>query len=408
MDKMVERFLKYVSYDTGSDANSPTSPSTARQYEFAKVLAQELRDLGMSDVSIDEYAYVYATLPSNIAKAVPTIGFLAHMDVSADVPTANIKPLVVRDYDGGDIVINPEKGIVLSPKDFPDLKNYVGQDIITTDGTTLLGSDDKAGIAEIMTAMEYLIKHPEVKHGTVKVAFTPDEEISRGTEHFDVAKFAADFAYTMDAGGLGSIVYETFNAASVKVMVKGKNIHPGSAKNKMKNALLMAMEFNAMLPASERPAHTEGYEGFYHLNNMEGGVENALMKYIIRDHDGKVLAQRKERMTAIAAFMNSVYGEGTIQLEIKDQYRNMAEVIESEINIVELARAAMRSLGIEPRTQPMRGGTDGAQLSFMGLPCPNLFYGGHNVHGKMEYVPVGSMNKAKDVILKIIELNSNN
>ncbi|MDP3487875.1 MAG: peptidase T, partial [Bacillota bacterium] len=310
-------------------------------------------------------------------------------------------------YDGQDILLNAAQGIVLSPRDFPDLKNYVGQDIITTDGTTLLGSDDKAGIATILTAMEYLIKHPEIKHGAVKVGFTPDEEISRGTEHFDVAKFAADFAYTMDAGGLGSIVYETFNAAAVKVTVKGKNIHPGSAKNKMKNALLLGMEFNAMLPANERPAHTEGYEGFYHLNNMDGGVENATLKYIIRDHDSKILAQRKERMTDIAAFMNKVYGEGTIALEIKDQYRNMAEVIESEIHIVELARQAMRELGIEPRTQPMRGGTDGAQLSFMGLPCPNLFYGGHNVHGKMEYVPVGSMVKATEVILKIIELNCN-
>lgn len=407
MERMVERFLKYVSYDTASDANSPTSPSTAKQSEFAKVLAAELREMGMSDVSIDEYAYVYATLPSNMEKSVPVIGFLAHMDVSADVPTANIKPQIVRNYDGQDILLNAAQGIVLSPRDFPDLKNYVGQDIITTDGTTLLGSDDKAGIATILTAMEYLIKHPEIKHGAVKVGFTPDEEISRGTEHFDVAKFAADFAYTMDAGGLGSIVYETFNAAAVKVTVKGKNIHPGSAKNKMKNALLLGMEFNAMLPANERPAHTEGYEGFYHLNNMDGGVENATLKYIIRDHDSKILAQRKERMTDIAAFMNKVYGEGTIALEIKDQYRNMAEVIESEIHIVELARQAMRELGIEPRTQPMRGGTDGAQLSFMGLPCPNLFYGGHNVHGKMEYVPVGSMVKATEVILKIIELNCN-
>lgn len=407
MERMIERFLKYVSYDTASDANSPTSPSTAKQSEFAKVLATELREMGMSDVSVDEFAYVYATLPSNMEKPVPAIGFLAHMDVSADVPTAGIKPQIVRNYDGQDILLNAEQGIVLSPRDFPELKNYIGQDIITTDGTTLLGSDDKAGIATILTAMEYLIKHPEIKHGAVKVGFTPDEEISRGTAHFDVAKFAADFAYTMDAGGLGSIVYETFNAAAVKVTVKGKNIHPGSAKNKMKNALLLGMEFNAMLPASERPAHTEGYEGFYHLNNMDGGVENATLKYIIRDHDSKILAQRKERMTAIAAFMNKVYGEGTISLEIKDQYRNMAEVIESEIHIVELARQAMRALGIEPRTQPMRGGTDGAQLSFMGLPCPNLFYGGHNVHGKMEYVPVGSMVKAKEVILKIIELNCN-
>lgn len=408
MDKkmMVNRFLKYVSYDTASDANSSTSPSTARQYEFAKVLVEELIDLGLSNVELDEYANIYATLPSNMEKEVPVIGFLAHMDVVADVPSANIKPNIVRNYDGKDIVLNKELGIVLSPDIHTELRNYVGQDIITTDGTTLLGSDNKAGIAEIVTAMEYLINHPEIKHGAIKVAFTPDEEISRGTVHFDVLKFAADFAYTVDAGGVGSIVFETFNAASVTVIVKGKNIHPGASKNKMKNALLLAMEFNAMLPANERPAHTEGYEGFYHLNNMDGGVENAVMKYIIRDHNWSILTQRKDRMSAAAAFMNQVYGEGTITLEIKDQYRNMAEKIETVMHIVELARDAMRALGIEPHTQPMRGGTDGAQLSFKGLPCPNISYGGHNVHGKLEYVPVESMVKCAEVILKIIELNS--
>ena len=408
MDKkmMVNRFLKYVSYDTASDANSSTSPSTARQYEFAKVLVEELIDLGLSNVELDEYANIYATLPSNMEKEVPVIGFLAHMDVVADVPSANIKPNIVRNYDGKDIVLNKELGIVLSPDIHTELRNYVGQDIITTDGTTLLGSDNKAGIAEIVTAMEYLINHPEIKHGAIKVAFTPDEEISRGTVHFDVLKFAADFAYTVDAGGVGSIVFETFNAASVTVIVKGKNIHPGASKNKMKNALLLAMEFDAMLPANERPAHTEGYEGFYHLNNMDGGVENAVMKYIIRDHNWSILTQRKDRMSAAAAFMNQVYGEGTITLEIKDQYRNMAEKIETVMHIVELARDAMRALGIEPHTQPMRGGTDGAQLSFKGLPCPNISYGGHNVHGKLEYVPVESMVKCAEVILKIIELNS--
>jgi tripeptide aminopeptidase len=403
---LTKRFLDYVSYDTASDANSSSSPSTARQYEFAKVLAQELRDIGLSDVELNEYAYIYATLPSNLDREVPTIGFLAHMDVVADVPSANIKPRIVDNYDGGDIVLNAGMGLVMSPRDFPDLVNYVGQDLITTDGTTLLGSDNKAGIAEIVTAMEYLIKHPEIEHGTVKIAFTPDEEISRGTEHFDVQKFAADFAFTVDAGGMGSIVYETFNAASVRVTVNGKNIHPGAAKNKMKNALLLAMEFNSMLPANERPAHTEGYEGFYHLNNMDGGVETAVMKYILRDHDWNILSERKEVMRAAAAFINKVYGDKTIELEIKDQYRNMAEKIEPVMEIVELARDAMRSLGIEPRTQPMRGGTDGAQLSFKGLPCPNISYGGHNVHGKFEYVPIQSMVKCTEVILKMIELNS--
>jgi len=405
-DKMVKRFLKYVSYDTASDANSPSSPSTARQYEFAKVLAEELKEIGLSNVKLDEYAYVYATLPSNMDREVPVIGFLAHMDVVADVPSANIAPQIVKNYDGQDIVLNKEMGIVLSPEIHPELKSYVGQDLITTDGTTLLGSDNKAGIAEIVSAMEYLIGHPELKHGTIKVAFTPDEEISRGTAHFDVPGFAADFAYTVDAGGLGSIVYETFNAASVKVTIHGKNIHPGASKNKMKNALLLAMEYNAMLPANERPAHTEGYEGFYHLNNMDGGVETAVMKYIIRDHDWDILTQRKDRMQAAAEFINKAYGNNTIELEIKDQYRNMAEKIEPVMHIVELAREAMRSLGIEPHTQPMRGGTDGAQLSFKGLPCPNISYGGHNVHGKLEYVPIDSMVKCAKVIIKMIELNS--
>ena len=406
MENLVKRFLNYVSYDTASDSTSATSPSTAKQLDFAKVVAEELKQIGLTDVSVDDYAYVYATLPSNMDKNTPTIGFLAHMDVVADVPAKDIKPNIVKHYDGGDIVLNSALGVVLSPDIYPDLKNYIGDDIITTDGTTLLGSDNKAGMAEIITAVEYLINNPGIEHGTVKTAFTPDEEISRGTAHFDVDKFGADFAYTVDANGLGSIVYETFNASSVHVRINGRNTHPGAAKNKMKNALLLGMSFHSMLPANERPEHTEDYEGFYHLNNMEGGVESALLKYIIRDHDLHILNERKARMVAAAEFLNKSHGENTVELKITDQYRNMREKIEPVMHIVELARNAMRELGIEPKTQPMRGGTDGAQLSFMGLPCPNISYGGHNVHGKLEYVPVGNMKKCTEVILKIIELNS--
>ena len=406
MENLVPRFLKYVSYDTASDATSSTSPSTQKQLDFAKVVAQELKEIGLSDVSVDDFAYVYATLPSNMEKEVPVMGFLAHMDVVADVPSAGIKPNIVKNYDGGDIVLNEALGITLSPQAHTDLKKYIGDDIITTDGTTLLGSDNKAGMAEIITAVEWLIKNPEVKHGAVKIAFTPDEEISRGTAHFDVKKFGADFAFTVDANGLGSIVYETFNAASVHARINGRSFHPGASKNKMKNAILIGMAFHSMLPANERPEHTEEYEGFYHLNNMEGGVETALLKYIIRDHDIEKLNARKARMIAAAEYLNKAYGDNTVDLKITDQYRNMREKIEPVMHIVELARDAMRQLGIEPRTEPMRGGTDGAQLSFMGLPCPNISYGGHNVHGKLEYIPVGNMKKCTEVILKMIEINS--
>ncbi|MDP3058130.1 MAG: peptidase T [bacterium] len=404
MSKLVERFLKYVQIDTASDANSPSSPSTKRQYEFGKLLVEEMKAIGLSNVTIDEHSYVYAALPSNIAKDVPTIGFLAHMDVVADVPSANVKPRIIANYDGKDIVINEEKRLIMTIKEYSDLKNYVGQDLIVTDGTTLLGSDDKAGIAEILTAMEYLLQNPHIPHGTIKIAFTPDEEISRGTDHFDVAGFGADFAYTLDGGAIGGIEYETFNADSVKVTVNGKNIHPGASKNKMKNSLLIAMEFNAMLPSAERPAHTEMYEGFFHLNEMQGNVETSVLKYIIRDHNREIFAARKERIVTSANYLNSVYGPNTIVLEFKESYRNMEEMITPNRHRVETARQALLEVGIKPITTPVRGGTDGARLSFMGLPCPNLFAGGHNAHGTFEFVPIQSMEKAVEVILKIVDI----
>ncbi|KAF0198108.1 MAG: tripeptide aminopeptidase [Bacillota bacterium] len=405
MSKVVERFLNYVSFDTASDANSPIQPSTALQLEFGKVLAAEILAMGLKDAHMDEWGYVYATLPATTAKKIPVIGLIAHMDVVADVQSRDIKPQFFRDYDGNDLVLNKEQGIIMSPKEYPELLRYVGQDIITTDGTTLLGADDKAGIAEILTAVEYLLAHPEIEHGTIKLAFTPDEEIARGTAKFDVAKYGADFAYTLDGGAVGGIEYETFNAASAKITVKGKNIHPGASKNKMKNALLMAMEFNAMLPASDRPVHTEGYEGFYHLTELQGVPEQATLKYIIRDHSKLKFTARKERIQAITAYLNGVYG-GAFTLDLADSYYNMEEQIEPVMHIVETARQAMRELGIEPVTMPVRGGTDGARLSYMGLPCPNLFTGGHNAHGTFEYVPIQSMEKAVQVILKIIELYS--
>lgn len=404
MSDVVERFLRYVKIDTQSDLSSTTSPSTAKQFDLARLLVDELRSIGLRDVSLDENCYVTATLQANSSKKAPVIGFIAHMDTSTEMSGAGVNPRLVEKYDGGDIVLNPEKGIVLSPREFPELLRYKGQTLITTDGNTLLGSDDKSGVAEIMAAIQYLVEHPEIQHGTIKVAFTPDEEVNRGTEHFDVEKFGVDFAYTVDGGEIGKLQYENFNAARSKIRIQGRNVHPGEAKNKMINALLVAMELNALLPAAERPEHTEGYEGFYHLMELEGKPDQARMGYIIRDHDRTRFEQRKTWLQRSVEFLNARYGPSTITIEIHDQYYNMREKIEPVWHIIELAENAMRAVGVEPKVVPIRGGTDGAKLSYMGLPCPNLFTGGHNFHGRYEYVPVESMEKAVEVIVKIAEM----
>jgi tripeptide aminopeptidase len=404
MSDVVERFLRYVKIDTQSDLSSTSSPSTAKQFDLARLLADELRSIGLKDVSLDENCYVTATLPANSSKKAPVIGFIAHMDTSTEMSGAGVNPRLVEKYDGGDIALNPEKGIVLSPREFPELLRYKGQTLITTDGNTLLGSDDKSGVAEIMAAMQYLADHPEIQHGTIKIAFTPDEEVNRGTEHFDVAKFGVDFAYTVDGGEIGELQYENFNAARSKIRIQGRNVHPGEAKNKMINALLVAMELNALLPAAERPEHTEGYEGFYHLLELEGKPDQARMDYIIRDHDRAKFEARKAWLQRSAEFLNARYGPSTITIEIRDQYYNMREKIEPVWHVIELAEKAMRAVGVEPKVVPIRGGTDGAKLSYMGLPCPNLFTGGHNFHGRYEYVPVESMEKAVEVIVKIVEM----
>ena len=403
-DKLLERFLRYVKTDTRSDDTSGTFPSTDKQWNLARMLCDELKELGLQDVSIDEHAYVMATLPANTDKKIPVIGFLAHVDTSPEMPGENVNPKIVENYQGGDIVLNEKENIVLSPRDFPEMLNYPGQTLITTDGTTLLGGDDKAGIAEIMTALEYLVSNPQIPHGTIRVAFTPDEEIGKGVDHFDVKKFGADYAYTVDGGGIGELEYETFNAAGATVKFQGRNIHPGYAKNKMVNAMLLAMEFNSLLPEFEKPAYTQDYEGFYHLVKMEGGVENASLQYIVRDHNRKIFEQRKEFMQAVAAFMNQKHGEGRVVLELRDQYFNMREKIEPVMHIVEIAEKAMEMAGVEAKIKPIRGGTDGARLSYMGLPCPNIFAGSHNFHGKYEYVPLESMHKAVEVILNIVKL----
>ncbi len=406
MEKLVERFLKYVKIDTESNPDSATCPSSEKQFDLARELVKELEGLGLEDVSLDDNGYVMATLPSNTDKDIPTIGFIAHMDTSPDFSGKNVKPQIIKNYDGKDIVLNKDKNIVLSPKDFPELKNYISQDIITTDGTTLLGADNKAGIAEIITALEYLIDNPSIKHGRIKVGFTPDEEIGRGADRFDTEEFGADFAYTIDGGPIGELEYENFNAAYAKVTINGRNVHPGSAKNKMINSILIAMEFNSMLPVNETPAHTEGYEGFYHLNDIEGNVEKTVLKYIIRDHDKDKFEKKKERIKRAVKYINDSMGYEIIELEMKDQYYNMKEKIEPVFHIVETAERAMQEVGVTPNIKPIRGGTDGARLSFMGLPCPNIFTGGHNFHGKYEYIPIDSMKKAVEVIVKIVELYS--
>ncbi|WP_375587839.1 peptidase T [Flagellimonas aurea] len=405
MEKLLSRFLEYVTTDTQSDPYSQTTPSTEKQWDLAKKLVMELHQIGMQEVSIDENAYIMATLPSNIEKRVPTIGFVSHFDTSPDFSGRNVKPQIIENYDGKDIVLNKLNNIVLSPDFFEDLKAYEGQTLITTDGTTLLGADDKAGIAEIITAMEYLIQHPEIKHGKIRIAFTPDEEIGRGAHKFDVEKFGAEWAYTMDGSQVGELEYENFNAAKAKITVTGKSVHPGYAKNKMVNAIGIANDYLTHLPPSEVPEHTTCREGFFHVHKIKGEIERAEIELIIRDHDAVHFQARKDLLNDIKDKLNKKYGE-FISLTIEDQYKNMREKVEPMYHIVEIAEEAMKSLQIEPIIKPIRGGTDGSQLSFMGLPCPNIFAGGHNFHGKYEYVPLESMQKAVMVIVKICELTA--
>lgn len=406
MSKVVERFLRYVKYDTQSNEESGTTPSTEGQLVFARALKEELEGIGLKEVSLDERGYLMATLESNLeeGKETPTIGFIAHMDTSPDMPGKDVKPQIVKNYDGGDIVLNKEENIILSPNDFPELKNYIGEEIITTDGTTLLGADDKAGIAEIITAMEYLLENPEIKHGKIRIAFTPDEEIGRGADFFDVKKFGADLAYTVDGGPIGELEYENFNAAAARISIKGESVHPGTAKGKMVNSILIANELISKLPADETPADTEGYEGFYHLVSIKGNVEETKLYYIIRDFDKINFIKRKTTLEEIVRELNEKYDKGRIQLKITDQYYNMKEIIEKNKEIVDIAYQAMEEIGITPIITPIRGGTDGARLSYMGLPTPNIFTGGHNYHGKYEFIPVSSMEKAMKLIVKISEL----
>jgi tripeptide aminopeptidase len=401
---VLEKFLRYISIDTQSDDSSTSYPSTGKQFDLLNLLVDELKEIGLSDVSIDEKGYVMATLPANITQDVPVIGFLAHVDTSPDMPGVNIKPAIVKSYDGRDILLNKELKLVLSPREFPELLDYKGQTIITTDGTTLLGADDKAGIAEIMTAMEFLIKNPSIPHGTIKLGFTPDEEIGRGVDHFDVKKFGAEYGYTVDGGAVGELEFENFNAAMARISIQGRNIHPGYAKDKMINSLIITSELNALLPVNERPEFTQDYEGFYHLIKIEGSVEKASMQYIIRDHDRLKFEQKKEFMKQACEFMNKKFGKGVVELDLKDQYFNMREKVEPVYHVVEKAIRAMEAVGVKPKVKPIRGGTDGARLSYMGLPCPNIFAGGHNFHGKFEFVPLESMEKSVQVIVKLAEL----
>ncbi|MBP2832285.1 peptidase T [Aquimarina sp. U1-2] len=403
---IIKRFLSYVVIDTESDPTSTTTPSTAKQWDLANLLVQELKNIGLHDVTIDKNAYIMATLPSNINKETPTIGFISHFDTSPDFTGKGIQPQIIDTYDGKDIILNKEENIVLSPDYFNDLKQYVGQTLITTDGTTLLGADDKAGITEIITAMEYLIQHPEIKHGKIRIGFTPDEEIGRGAHKFDVEKFGADWAYTMDGSEIGELEYENFNAAEAIVTVKGKIVHPGYAKGKMINSIYIAQDFINSLPKTETPEHTSGREGFFHLHTMHGGVEKTELHYIIRDHDKEQFEARKEVIKKVSTTINKKHKNEVTTIKIHDQYYNMQEKIEPVMHIVDIAEEAMKSLGITLKIKPIRGGTDGSQLSYMGLPCPNIFAGGHNFHGRYEYVPVESMIKAVEVIVKIAELTA--
>ena len=403
MEKILDRFLRYVAIDTQSDENSESQPSAAKELDLLKLLCKELNDMGV-EATLDEYGYVMGTLPSNIDKKVPAIGFIAHVDTSPDASGADIKPQIIENYDGSDIALKGVPGLYLKPSEFPELLAHKGETIITTDGTTLLGADDKAGVAEIMNAVQYMVEHPEFKHGDIKIGFTPDEEIGPGVVKFDVKRFGADYAYTMDGGEIGELEFENFNAASAKIRIQGRNVHPGYAKDKMKNAILIGMEVNSLLPVGQRPELTEGYDGFFHIISFKGTVEEAEFGYIIRDHDRKKFEEKKELIEQCVKFINVKYGEGTATLEVKDQYYNMREQVEPYYFIVETAVKAMEMAGIKPKIQPIRGGTDGANLSFKGLPCPNIFAGGMNFHGKMEFAPLENIEKASEVVLNIIKL----
>ena len=403
MEKILDRFLRYISIDTQSDENSESQPSTAKQLNLLRMLRDELLTMGV-EATLDEYGYVMGTIPSNISGKVPAIGFIAHVDTSPDASGADIKPQIINGYDGGEIPLNGVPGLALKPSEFPEMLHYVGQTLITTDGTTLLGADDKAGVAEIMDAVQYIVEHPDFKHGEIKIGFTPDEEIGRGVVKFDVGRFGADYAYTMDGGEVGELEFENFNAASAKIRIQGRNVHPGYSKGKMRNALLIGMEMNSLLPVEQRPEYTEGYEGFFHLIGFGGSVEEANLTYIIRDHDRSIFEKRKDTIVKCCEFINLKYGEGTATPVVKDQYYNMREQVEPHYHVVEKAMKAMEMAGVKPKIQPIRGGTDGANLSFKGLPCPNIFAGGLNFHGKMEFVPLESMEKASKVILNIISL----
>ncbi|MBI9054137.1 MAG: peptidase T [Bacteroidales bacterium] len=401
--EILNKFLRYIQIDTQSEENSKTYPSTKKQFDLARILVDELNKIGLSDVEVDKYGYVTATLPSNIEKDIPVMAFLAHMDTAPDMSGKKVRPQVFENYNGDDILLNKESDIKMAVKDFPELKEYTGQTIITASGNTLLGADDKAGIAEIMTAMEYLANNPELKHGTIKVAFTPDEEIGKGVDHFDVKKFGADYAYTLDGGPIGELEYENFNAAGIAIQIQGRNIHPGYAKGRMINAILVATELNEMLPIEQRPELTTGYEGFFHIVKFFGTVDLSEIHYIIRDHDREKFENKKELIKSAIQFINKKYGKEIAEYKLEDQYYNMCEKVEPVYHIVEQAKQAMIEVGIIPNIKPIRGGTDGARLSYMGLPCPNIFTGGHNYHGRYEFIPLESMEKAVQVILKIIE-----
>ena len=400
---LIERFLNYVKFDTKSDEETGVTPSTPGQMVFARFLKEEVENMGLSDVVLDEHGYLYATLPANTDKDLPVVGFISHMDTAPDMSGKNVNPRIVKNYQGGPIVLNEAENIVMTPDEFPEMLNYLGQDLIVTDGTTLLGADDKAGIAEILDAVRYLQEHPEIKHGKIRVGFNPDEEIGLGAHKFNVELFGCDFAYTMDGGAVGELEYENFNAAGAKITIQGRNVHPGTAKGKMINSILLAGEFMTYLPADETPAHTEGYEGFFHVVGINGGVEQTTLQYIIRDHDRAKFEARKKLMEEAVAKLNSKY-PGAASLEMNDQYYNMREKIEPVMHIIETAEKAMREAGVEPKVQPIRGGTDGAQLSFKGLPCPNIFAGGENIHGRYEFVSVQAMEKARDVVANICRL----